>query len=181
MSGDKVSEYFSFQLVLPKLFQIFALLFGLRFVILSDTNQPVETWHPDVMPIAVWDEAEEGGGFLGYLFIDPYPREGKYGHVGQYGLQPVCLMTCVLNWNFDTSADIAAGIHPTGRDKALSYVLSDVELYATDSNQTESLDLQRGGLMFPRDGPLDPLPDEPQHTRSVPPKHTSGFSRDTKP
>lgn len=96
LSGDKVSEYFSFQLVLPKLFQIFSLLVGLRFVILSDTNQPVETWHPDVMPIAVWDEAEEGGEFLGYLFIDPYPREGKYGHVGQYGLQPVCSMTCVL-------------------------------------------------------------------------------------
>lgn len=93
LSGDKVSEYFSFQLVLPKLFQMFSLLFGLRFVILSDTDQPVETWHPDVMPIAVWDEAEEGGGFLGYLFIDPYPREGKYGHVGQFGLQPVCLVT----------------------------------------------------------------------------------------
>lgn len=97
LSGDKVSEYFSFQLVLPKLFQIFSLLFGLRFVILSGTDQPVETWHPDVMPIAVWNEAEEGGEFLGYLFIDPYPREGKYGHVGQYGLQPVCLMTSVLD------------------------------------------------------------------------------------
>lgn len=96
LSSDMVSEYFSFQLVLPKLFQIFSLLFGLRFVILSDSNHPVETWHPDVMPIAVWDEAEEGGEFLGYLFIDPYPREGKYGHVGQYGLQPVGLMTCVL-------------------------------------------------------------------------------------
>lgn len=91
LDGHKISEYFSFQLVLPRLFQIFSLLFGLRFVILLDTDQPVETWHPDVMPIAVWDEADKGGGFLGYLFIDPYPREGKYGHVGQYGLQPVCI------------------------------------------------------------------------------------------
>lgn len=113
LSGDKVSEYFSFQLVLPKLFQIFSLLFGLHFVILSDTDPPVETWHPDVMPIAVWDEAEEGGGFLGYLLIDPYPREGKYGHVGQYGLQPVCVVTCVLTWNNDTSADITQGFTRT--------------------------------------------------------------------
>lgn len=180
LSGDKVSEYFSFQLVLPKLFQIFSLLFGLRFVILSDTNQPVETWHPDVMPIAVWNEAEEGGEFLGYLFIDPCPREGKYGHVGQYGLQPVRLVTCVLT-RHDTLADIASGIHPTGRDKALSYILSHVELHATDSNQTKPIDLQRGGFVLSRDGPLDPLPDEPQYTRSVPPKHTSGLSRDTKP
>lgn len=96
LDGNKTSEYFSFQLVLPKLFRIFSLLFGLRFVILSDTDKPVKTWHPDVMAISVWDEISEGGGFLGYLFIDPYPREGKYGHVGQYGLQPVCLMTCVL-------------------------------------------------------------------------------------
>lgn len=93
MDGDKVSEYFSFPLVLPKLFKIFSLLFGLRFVILSDTNKPVNTWHPDVMAISVWDEAGDGGRFLGYLFIDPYPREGKYGHVGQYGLHPVCLTT----------------------------------------------------------------------------------------
>lgn len=95
LDSDKVSEYFSFQLVLPKLFQIFSLLFGIRFVILSETDKSIRTWHPDVMAIAVWDEIDEGGEFLGYLFIDPYPREGKYGHVGQYGLQPVCLMTCV--------------------------------------------------------------------------------------
>lgn len=96
LDGDKVSEYFSFQLVLPKLFQIFSLLFGIRFVILSGTDKSVKTWHPDVMAIAVWDEVDERGEFLGYLFIDPYPREGKYGHVGQYGLQPVCLVTCAL-------------------------------------------------------------------------------------
>ena len=93
LDSDKVSQYFSFQLVLPKLFQVFSLLFGLRFVILSETHKSVKTWHPHVMAIAVWDEANKGGDFLGYLFIDPYPREGKYGHVGQYGLQPVCLIT----------------------------------------------------------------------------------------
>lgn len=95
MDGDKVSEYFSFQLVLPKLFQIFSLLFGLRFVILSARDKPTKTWHPDVMAISVWDEAGDSEDFLGYLFIDPYPREGKYGHVGQYGLHPVCLAACV--------------------------------------------------------------------------------------
>lgn len=136
LDAGKASEYFSFQLVLPKLFQIFSLLFGLRFVILSDTDKSVKTWHPDVLAVAVWDEIDEGGGFLGYLFIDPYPREGKYGHVGQYGLQPVCLMTCVLTRHVDTSADIVSGLHPTGRDTALSYVVSHAELHAADSNKT---------------------------------------------
>ncbi|KAK2609593.1 hypothetical protein N8I77_003089 [Diaporthe amygdali] len=86
--SEKTSEYFSFQLVLPKLFQVFSLIFGLRFVISSPKDQSIQTWHPDVMAIAVWDDVDEGGEFLGYLFIDPYPREGKYGHVGQYGMQP---------------------------------------------------------------------------------------------
>ncbi|KAK7698592.1 hypothetical protein SLS64_012331 [Diaporthe eres] len=91
LGGDKVSEYFSFQLVLPKLFQVFSLLFGLRFVILSDTDKSIKTWHPDVMAIGVWDDVDKTGEFLGYLFIDPYPREGKYGHVGQYATKPSLL------------------------------------------------------------------------------------------
>ncbi|KAL1858057.1 hypothetical protein Daus18300_010169 [Diaporthe australafricana] len=88
LDSEKVSEYFSFQLVLPELLRIFSLLFGISFDIIPTTDNSVKTWHKDVMAIAVWDEAEEGEEFLGYLFIDPYPREGKYGHVGQYGLQP---------------------------------------------------------------------------------------------
>lgn len=96
LNGDKVAEYFSFQLVLPKLFQIFSLLFGLRFVVLSGTDKSIETWHPDVIAIAVWDKVEAGVEFLGYLFIDPYPREGKYGHVGHYGLQQVWLFNCFV-------------------------------------------------------------------------------------
>lgn len=88
---EKTSEYFSFQLVLPKLFQIFSLLFGVRLVIVSPKDQSIKTWHPDVMAITVWNDVDEGGEFLGYLFIDPYPREGKFGHVGQYGMQPVGL------------------------------------------------------------------------------------------
>lgn len=89
LDGNKVSEYFSFHLVLPKLFQVFSLLFELQFVVLSGTDESIETWHPDVMAIAVWDKTEGEVEFLGYLYIDPYPREGKYGHVGHYGLQQV--------------------------------------------------------------------------------------------
>lgn len=92
IDSDRLSEYFSFQLVLPKLFQIFSLLFGLRFEILStDSEKVIPKWHKDVIVSAVWDDEEEGGGFIGYLYIDPHPREGKYGHVGQFGLQPVSL------------------------------------------------------------------------------------------
>lgn len=96
LDSEKVSEYFSFQLVLPKLFRIFSLLFGIHFDIIPTTDNSIKTWHQDVMAVAVWDEADEGAEFLGHLFIDPYPREGKYGHVGQYGLQPVGIPTVSL-------------------------------------------------------------------------------------
>jgi Zn-dependent oligopeptidase len=69
--------------------EIFSLLFGLRFLLLSPRTDGIETWHKDVMPFAVWDSESESGGFVGYLFIDPYPRDAKYGHVGQFGSQPV--------------------------------------------------------------------------------------------
>lgn len=116
-NGDKVAEYFSFQLLLPKLFQIFSLIFGLRFVILSGTDKAIETWHSDVIAIAVWDKTEKGVEFLGYLFIDPYPREGKYGHVGHYGLQQVWL----ISYSFLTDilpywlTSIRASLSRTGR------------------------------------------------------------------
>lgn len=87
--SEQVREYFSFTLLLPKLFDMYSLLFGLRFEILSPEQEKIETWHEDVMVIAAWNDQDEGGGFVGYLYIDPYPRPGKYGHVGQYGIQPV--------------------------------------------------------------------------------------------
>lgn len=86
---EKVSEYFPLKLVLPKFMEIFSLLFGLRFVPLSPETDGIETWHEDVMSFALWDAESEGGEFVGYLFIDPYPRDGKYSHVGHFGLQPV--------------------------------------------------------------------------------------------
>ncbi|KAI0130208.1 peptidase M3A/M3B [Xylariales sp. AK1849] len=29
----------------------------------------------------------EGGEFVGYVYVDPFPRDGKYGHVAHHGLQ----------------------------------------------------------------------------------------------
>lgn len=89
---DKVSEYFSFQLILPKLLDVFSLLFGLRFAELSTKEAAVDVWHEDVKVWTVWDDEEGGGNFLGYLYVDPYPRDGKYGHVGTYAVQLVSIV-----------------------------------------------------------------------------------------
>ncbi|KAM0816630.1 hypothetical protein AB5N19_02432 [Seiridium cardinale] len=80
MDTNKIAEYFSFQLILPKLFEVYSLLFGLRFIALSPGEDGVDTWHEDVQAYAVWNEDSSGGEFAGYLYVDPYPRDGKYGH-----------------------------------------------------------------------------------------------------
>lgn len=89
----KVAEYFAFQLILPKLHEVFSLLFGLKFIILSPKADAVDTWHEDVQVFAVWDSEDAGGEFVGYLYIDPYPRDGKYGHVGV-----LCTQLVSIRW-----------------------------------------------------------------------------------
>ena len=85
----KVAEYFSFQLLLPRLLEVYSLLFGLKFLSLATGNDHVDVWHEDVKVWSVWNDAGEGGDFVGYLYVDPYPRDGKYGHVGTYCIQLV--------------------------------------------------------------------------------------------
>jgi len=45
-------------------------------------------WHPDVILYSVWDDEGEGSGFVGYLYLDLHPRDGKYGHAANFGLHP---------------------------------------------------------------------------------------------
>lgn len=49
----------------------------------------VMTWHPDVIVFSVWEDAANGGDFLGYLYFDLFPRDHKYNHAGHYNLRPV--------------------------------------------------------------------------------------------
>ncbi|HET7711087.1 MAG TPA: M3 family metallopeptidase, partial [Thermoanaerobaculia bacterium] len=48
-------------------------LYGLRFV-----ERPVAAWHPDVRYLDVHDA--ESSSFVGGIYLDLYPREGKYKH-----------------------------------------------------------------------------------------------------
>jgi metallopeptidase MepB len=45
-------------------------------------------WHEDVKILSFWDDEEEGGSFVGYLYLDLHPRLGKYSHAANFSLQP---------------------------------------------------------------------------------------------
>lgn len=95
LDSEKVKEYFPLQVALARMLEIFEELMGLKFVELvgadRDTVSPTGrgediVWHEDVRMYAVWDG--EGDEFVGYLYTDLHPREGKYGHAANFNIWP---------------------------------------------------------------------------------------------
>lgn len=92
-----VSEYFPLQTTIEGMLKIFEELFGLVFVEVTgeDRDKLAITgkgndivWHDDVQIFSVWDDEGEGSGFVGYLYLDLFSRDGKYGHAANFNLQP---------------------------------------------------------------------------------------------
>jgi metallopeptidase MepB len=99
LEQNKIAEYFPLQSCIAGMLNIFEELFGLGFVeiegkdrnIISETGNGDDiVWHPDVRLFSVWDDAKEHNGpsFVGYLYFDLHPREGKFGHAANFPLQP---------------------------------------------------------------------------------------------
>lgn len=97
LDQQRVAEYYPLQTCIDGMLHIFEELFGLVFVkleaadrdALSDTKKGDDIiWHPDVQMFSVWNDESEGGDFVGYLYLDLHPRDGKYGHAANFGLQP---------------------------------------------------------------------------------------------
>lgn len=79
-----ISEYFEVNHSLKGMLQIFEEIFGMVFI---PTDAPV--WQKDVTVYEAWNSEEQGGGFLGYLYLDLYAREGKYAGAHSSLIQPV--------------------------------------------------------------------------------------------
>lgn len=87
LDQQKVAEFFPLQTTLSGMLKIFEELLGLVFVeILGEDRSGLApsgkgdeiVWHPDVQVFSVWNSEDEGGGFVGYLYTDLHPRDGKY-------------------------------------------------------------------------------------------------------
>lgn len=91
---EKIAEYFPLNVAIQGMFKIFEQSFGMSFVevvgkdrdAISPTGNGTDiVWHKDVQIFSVWDSEDEGGEFIGYLYLDLHPREGKYGHAANFG------------------------------------------------------------------------------------------------
>ncbi|ERF68645.1 hypothetical protein EPUS_09138 [Endocarpon pusillum Z07020] len=96
-----ISEYFPLQTTIQGMLQIFEELFGLVFVEITGSDRDAISpsgkgndivWHDEVQVFSVWDDEGEGSGFVGYLYLDLFPRQGKYGHAANFNLQPGFIM-----------------------------------------------------------------------------------------
>jgi metallopeptidase MepB len=85
VDSARVSEYFEVHQSLRGMLGIFEDIFGMR---LETVEAP--TWQPDVMVYTAWDGADEGGEFLGYLYLDLFMRPGKYKGARCSLIEPVC-------------------------------------------------------------------------------------------
>ncbi|KAH8894007.1 peptidase family M3 [Thozetella sp. PMI_491] len=86
----KISEYFPFHPTLSGMLRLFGHLFGLVFIEIRDEDRQSVSptgktediiWNEDVVLYSVWNAPQCGNTtFVGYLYLDMYPRPGKYSH-----------------------------------------------------------------------------------------------------
>ncbi|KAF7978500.1 hypothetical protein HWV62_45653 [Athelia sp. TMB] len=82
LDDSLVKEYFPVTVVVPTILEIYQNLLGVKFVELKG-----ETWHPEVSQFTVWEkDAKDESGFLGFCYLDLYPRASKYGHAAVWPL-----------------------------------------------------------------------------------------------
>ncbi len=93
VDGQKVRQYFPYAKVQQGIFDLTQTLFGV-------TIRPWQTtvWHPSVKAF----ELVENNQVIGRFYLDMHPREGKYKHAAQFGVQsglknvqlPIAALVC---------------------------------------------------------------------------------------
>ncbi|KGO40507.1 Neurolysin/Thimet oligopeptidase, N-terminal [Penicillium expansum] len=82
-----LSEYFELQMTLQKLLQMFQHLLGAELRRVDTADRENLIWHEDVQMYTAWKVDGVTDEFLGYAYLDLFPRDGKYSHAGHYPLQ----------------------------------------------------------------------------------------------
>ncbi|KAJ2352660.1 metalloendopeptidase, partial [Coemansia sp. RSA 2618] len=84
ISEERVKQYFPVEQVTRGILEIYQEILGLRF----DKVDAPAVWHPDV---SMYEVLEAGSGeFLGHIYLDLFPRQGKYGHACVNPIQNGC-------------------------------------------------------------------------------------------
>lgn len=82
IDDEFIAEHFPMEPTIEKMFNIYEQLMGLSFEKVD--LAPEHKWHDDVSCYAI----SQNGKYKGYLYLDMYPRDHKYGHFANFGLCP---------------------------------------------------------------------------------------------
>lgn len=91
LDDNHVKQFFQVDEVVPKILDLYRRLLNVQFFPVPRTEEAGGiTWHDEAEMYAVYDagKGEVRGPFLGYMHLDLYPRENKYGHAAVWGLVP---------------------------------------------------------------------------------------------
>ncbi|KAF5021143.1 hypothetical protein F66182_6843 [Fusarium sp. NRRL 66182] len=108
-----ISEYFEVNHSLKGMLQIFEEIFGIIFI---PTDAP--TWQKDVTVYEAWNGEDQGGAFLGYLYLDLYARDGKYAGAHSSLIQPG-FTTSENKRHYPSSSLITSLLHTPSRPTLL--------------------------------------------------------------
>ncbi|MCU1348116.1 MAG: Thimet oligopeptidase, partial [Acidobacteria bacterium] len=141
---EALRAYFPTKATIDWMLDVSERLYGLRF-----ERAGVPVWHPDVVYIDVRDAAT--GEFIGGVYLDLYPREGKYKHAAAWPVRGVSLKAgrrpisaLVTNFNRDglTHDEVETLLHEFG------HVLHGV-LSQTEYNQHSGTSVERDFVEAP--------------------------------
>ena len=113
---NALRKYFPTEAVIPWILNVSSTLYGIKF-----EPAVVPTWHPDVQYYDVFDSASRER--IGGIYLDMYPRDGKYGHAAAWGLRGSSTLVqrtpiSVLVTNFDRagldSSELETLVHEFG-------------------------------------------------------------------
>ncbi|MHA3962567.1 MAG: M3 family metallopeptidase [Candidatus Thorarchaeota archaeon SMTZ1-45] len=117
---NEIKEYFPAHLVIQGVLDVYQKVLNLEFIEAEEPN----TWHEDVREFKVIDKTN--GHTLGVLYLDLYPRDGKFKHYAVWGFMDrrvrdgkVYLPMCSMVSNYEK---------PT-KDKPSLLTHSDVETF----------------------------------------------------
>lgn len=85
---QKISKYFPLDNTIKQMFSFYETIFDIKLHQIENPD-PKTLWHPDAKLLAVYQNITHGSPknqFMGWLYIDLHPREGKYTHAANFPL-----------------------------------------------------------------------------------------------
>ena len=113
LDNELIKKYFPSNYTIPKIFEQYSSLFGIKIV--EEKIEKNKIWHKDVQLYKVLNK--EDNRLIGYIYLDLYPRLGKFTHAATFELQTT--YRDINNERVIPSTAIVCNFNP--REKGKSY------------------------------------------------------------